>query len=155
MVEAKIKKPQTKYVHGSVAYHLEPEISPKIVKKIRKVKKNKNLNKYKTVGKIVTIFVIALLLVCRFTMIMSTTYEIRNTKTQISQLNGDNENIRIVLAQNNNIKNIEKIATEERGMIVPDSKNIMYISVKPLTLSSGKYTQSAFQMVQRLMGLIY
>jgi hypothetical protein len=155
LVEAKNKKPQTKYIHGSVAYELEPEINPKIVKKVKKARKNKNLHKYNTVGKLLIIFVLAFLLVYRFTMIMSRTYEIRDTKTQISQLNGDNENIRIGLAEKNNIKSVEEIATQKRGMIVPDSKNIMYISVKPLTLSSGKYNQSAFQAVQRLLGLIY
>jgi hypothetical protein len=155
LVEAKIKNPQVKYIHGSVAYDLAPEINPNITKKHKIVKKNNNLYKYKTIGKIIVIFILSFLLVYRFTMIMNKTYEIRNTQTQINTFNESNENIKISLAQMDNIKNIEKIAIEKRGMIVPDNKNIMYISVKPLTASSEKYTQNAFHMVQRLLGLIY
>lgn len=155
MVVAKNKKASTKYIYGNVAYDLEPEISRNVEKKVVKSIKNKNSHKFKLMGKIVVIFVLSFILVCRFTMVMNLTYNIRNIKTQIGQINNENENIKISIAQINNIKSIEKIAVGKDGMVVPDRSHIMYVSVKPLTLSSEKYSQSSLRMVQRLLGLIY
>lgn len=153
MVEAKNKKISTKYVYGNVAYDLEPEIEPKIEKKIKK--KNKNSYKFKLIGKIIIISILSFLLVYRFTIVMKLTYDIRNIKTQISEINNNNENIKINLANMNNIWDIEKEAVGKLGMVIPNAAQIKYVSVKPLTLASEKYSQSAFQMIQRLLGLIY
>lgn len=155
MVVAKNKKVSTKYIYGNVAYDLEPEISPVIKKKAVKKRKTNNSHKFKLMGKIVVVFVLSFLLVYRFTMVMNLTYNIRNIKTEMSQINNENENLKINIAGINNIKNIEKIAVEKDGMVVPDRSHIRYVSVKPLTLSSEKYSQSSLRMVQRLLGLIY
>lgn len=155
MEEAKNRKYQTKYMYGSVAYDLEPEVQSKIKTKAKSGKKNKASYKLKLMGTILVVFLLSFLLVYRFTLVMKLTYDIRNLKTQITEVNNDNENIKIQLAQMNNIKLIEKIAIEKGGMVVPDATQIKYVSVKPLTVASEKYSQSAFQMIQRLLGLIY
>lgn len=152
---AKNNNTSSKYIYGNVAYDLEPSVSPGIEKNVKRNVRKNNSHKFKLMGKIVIIFMLSFLLVYRFTLVMKLTYDIRDTKTLISQLIDNNENIKIDLAEVNNIKNIENVAVDKEGMIVPDSNHIMYVSVKPLTLSSEKYSQSAFQMVQRLLGLIY
>lgn len=155
MVEVKNKKNRTNYVYGNVAYDLEPQQQPKIEKKVKKQKKNNASRKLKLIGKLIVISVLSFLLVYRFTMVMKLTYDIRNLKTQITELKGTNENIKMEIAETNNIKVIEKLAVEKDGMIVPDSSQIKYVDVKPLTIASEKYSPSAFQMIQRLLGLIY
>lgn len=154
MVVAKKDEVSTKYIYGSVAYDLEPAIIPEIEEKVVKVRKSQAGIKLKLMGRVIVFFVLTFLLVYRFTMVMKITYDIRSSKTQIGLLNNVNENIKIELAKMNNIKYIEKVAVS-RGMIVPNPNQIRYVCVNPLTLSSGKYSQSAFQMIQRLLGLIY
>lgn len=157
MVEAKNKKISSKYVYGSVAYDLEPVVQPQIEiqRKIKKNNKHKNAIKLSLMARIIIVSVLSFMLVYRFTMVMKLTYDIRDLKTQIVQINNDNENVKIDLAEKNNIMGIEKIAVEKCGMIIPEPSQIKYISVRPLTKSSDKYSASAFQMIQRLLGLIY
>jgi hypothetical protein len=155
LVEAKNKKIPSSYVYGNVAFDLEQDIEPIIEKKINRQPKSENSHKFKLIGKIIVISILSFLLVYRFTIVMKDTYDIRSLQTQINATNGENENIRIDLANLNNIKTIESIAVGKRGMVIPDSSQIKYLSVKPLTLSSDKLSPSAFQMIQRLLGLIY
>lgn len=153
MVEA--NKKTSGYVYGSTAYEIAPDIKPRRVVKPVKRAKTKATNKFKLMGRIIIVFVLSFLLVYRFTLVMKLTYDIRDTKAQITAVNNDNENIRIELATLNNIKVIEKTAVEKCGMVVPTAAEIKYVSVKPLTLSTEKYDQNTYQMIQKLLGLIY
>jgi hypothetical protein len=148
-----VKKRSSKYIYGSVAYDIEPVIQPKRVK--QPAKRTKPTKKFKLMGRIIIIFMLSFLLVYRFTLVMKLTYDIRATKAQITQLNNDNGNIRIDLAQLNNIKQIEKDAVDKCGMVIPTKDDIKYINVKPLTVAPQKYDENSYKMIQKLLGLIY
>lgn len=156
MEEVKTNYKPSKYVYGNVAYDIETEISPKIKKNTSNKKKTtKKYSKLKMVSKIIVVFALSFLLVYRFAIILELTYDIRNVKTEIASVIDANENIKIDLAEKNNLRDIEKVAVEKRGMIVPVQNQIQYVCVKPLTPTMDKYSPSAFQMMQRLLGLIY
>jgi cell division protein FtsL len=154
--EVKTKYNNSKYVYGNVAYDLEQEIAPKIKKNTSNNKKTtKKFSKLKMVSKIIVVFALSFVLVYRFAIILELTYDIRNVKTEIASVIDANENIKIDLAEKNNLKDIEKVAVGNRGMIIPEQNQIQYVCVKPLTPTTDKYSPSAFQMMQRLLGLIY
>ena len=152
MVEA--NKKTGNYTYGSVAYDIEPEIRRKQQVHKQNSKKS-NKKKFILMGRIFVVFVLSFLLVYRFTLVMKLTYEIRNVKTQIAQINNNNENLRIDLAVFSNIKTIEKTAVDKCGMIVPPISDVKYVDVTPLTLSDEKYDKSTYQMIQKLLGLLY
>jgi cell division protein FtsL len=154
--EVKTKYNSSKYVYGNVAYDIEEEIAPRIKKNTSNKKKtSREFSKLQMVGKIIVVFALSFLLVYRFAIILELTYDIRNIKTEIASVIDTNENIKIDLAGKNNLRDIEKIAVGKRGMIVPEQNQIQYVCVKPLTPTMDKYSPSAFQMMQRLLVLIY
>jgi cell division protein FtsL len=157
LVMVKSKNQGQSYTYGNIAYDIKPE-KKKIKKKKRSVKKQSNVkvkDKLKLISYIGVVFLLAFLTIARFTVILKMSADIRDVKSQIKRVQKDNENIRVELARIDNIKSIEEIAVSQYGMVVPKREQIVYVDVKPINRAVEKPKQTAFQMIQRLLGLIY
>jgi cell division protein FtsL len=157
LVMVKDKKNAKPYTYGNVAYDIQSE---KKSKKRIKTRKNKKTNtalraKLKIIGMIVMIFIFSFLTISRFTVIISMSADVRSIKREITNMQKENENIRVELARMDNIKEIENKAVTQLGMIVPEKNQIVYMDVKPLAESTENTKASAFQTIQKLLGLIY
>jgi cell division protein FtsL len=157
LVMVKNKNSIKSYTYGNVAYDMQPEKESKIKRKARKVKKtNTDLRaKLKVIAMIGMIFVFSFLTISRFTVIISMSADVRGIKKEITKIQKENENIKVELATMDNIKKIEDYAVNKYGMVVPERNQIVYIDVKPLTNSSEETKFTAFQTIQKLLGLIY
>jgi cell division protein FtsL len=159
LVMVKNKKNAKSYVHGNVAYDIHPEKKLEVKKKPRKrkkVKQNKNLKvKLKIICTIGLVFALSFLTISRFTVIMDMSADIREVKSEIREVQKENDNIKVDLARMDNIRNIEQVAMNQYGMVVPQRDEIIYIDVKSLAASNEKPQVTAFQAIQKLLGLIY
>lgn len=152
------KRYQKNYTYGNVAYDFEPQIDKK-KKNINKntvIKTKKSLKvKLKLITCVAVLFALSFLTLCRFATIIKITNDISTIKTELKKAQNANEDIKVKIAKFNNIKNIETVAVNKYGMVVPDSKSVVYVDVKPLSASVDMPKPTAFQLIQRLLGLIY
>lgn len=159
MVMVKNKKNSKPYVYGNTAYDIHPEKKQEVKNKPRKkkkIKQNKDLKiKLKVISTIGLVFLLSFLTISRFTVIMSMSADIRDIKSEIKKVQKENENIKVDLARMDNIRNIEHVAMNQYGMVVPQRDEVIYIDVKPLVASNEKPQVTAFQTIQKLLGLIY
>lgn len=153
MVEA--NKKEVKYIYGNVAYDIEPAPKKRSTTKVVPKKKTAPTIRLKLMARILMIFMLSFLLVFRFALVMQLTEDIRTAKAQISTLSNSNDDIRIQLAQANNLRKIDTVAVKSCGMVAPTQSDIVYVSVKPLTAATERYSQNTYQMIQKVLGLIY
>nr|WP_251860182.1 cell division protein FtsL [Clostridium sp. Marseille-Q2269] len=114
---------------------LKPQYDPQIEKDKRKkeqYKRNKKVKqkllkkKFKTLRSIIIAFIIGVALVTRYGMLYSMQKDLSNVKNQISEVEKDNENLKVELVHYNNLKNIEKTAGEKLKMISPSKDSVIY-----------------------------
>lgn len=149
------KKYNTGIINGNVAYEIQPDIKKKVNRKPAKKTRKNTAVKFKIMGTVIAIALFSFLTLCRYATIINMSKDLRASKAEIKKIQMDNENITVKLANSNNMKKIEKEAVNKYGMIVPQRDNIVYMDVKELTASDEKPKQTAFQMIQRMLGLIY
>lgn len=157
MVMVKNKKSAKPYTYGNVAYDIQPEKESNRKRKAQKSKKpNTALRaKLKIIGMVGILFIFSFLTISRFTVIISMSADVRGIKKQITNIQKENENIKVELANLDNIRKIEDYAVNKYGMVVPEKNQIVFVDVKPLTNSSEETKFTAFQTIQKLLGLIY
>jgi cell division protein FtsL len=152
-------KYQKHYTYGNVAYEIQPQINheEKVKKKIKKNTKAEINIKLKMMGLIGMLTVCSFLLLCRFAQINTLTGNLRSLKSDIKSVQKENENLEVQIARVNNIKDIESKAVSTYGMVVPDKSAVVYIDIKQFASNEEKNVKkaSAFESVQRLLGLIY
>lgn len=147
------------YVYGSVAYDIQPEIKQERKPVKRKKAKSKVKIKLKVVGSVMVIALISLLTLTRFASMIRLTYDIREVKSDIKKVQEANENTRVQMAKMSNIKSIEKTAVNELGMVIPDTSQIVYMDVKPLTALTEESKEgiktATNDFMQKIFGLIH
>lgn len=147
------------YVHGSVAVKIpsQKQREENIVKKNNINKINKAKPHYKKfITMVICISIFSIFTLVRYVNILKLNSDIRSIKKEIKLLQNENENINVELANLNKIKNIDKIAIEKYGMIIPHPSDINYIDVKPLTFAKEEIKQErTLGYILRLLGLIY
>jgi cell division protein FtsL len=149
--------PSNNYTYGNTAVELIPEIKreEKREVKIKRKPKNKFGLKIKMICVIGIVCVFSFLTLLRFASIINLQGNIRTIKGDIVKIQKDNENLRVNIALQNNLKKIEEVAVNQYKMVEPQLNSIIYVDVKPLTLPEEKEKTTAFQFVQRFLGLIY
>lgn len=147
------------YTHGNVAYEIAPEIHVKKKKNTKKARKTqssaKAKQKLKLLFGITAVAVLSFLVLCRYTIIMGMTSDVRKVKSEIKQVQKNNDNTIVEIAKYNNVKNIMQVAVEKHGMVSPEKDSIVYVDVKPLTLINEKTETSSVSFIQRVLGLMY
>ena len=145
------------YNYGNTAVELKPEVKREEKPQIKKQRRPKNNLKLKVkmMSIIVIVGVFSFLTLLRFASIVNLQSEIRNVKKEIVEIQKENENIRVQIAKQNNLKKIEELAVSQYKMVEPKLDSILYVDVKPLSLPEEKEKTTALDFVQRLLGLIY
>lgn len=154
LVVEKNKKNYGNYTYGNVAYELEPKVvkEKKVVK--RKNKKNNVKNKLKLIFSIGLLTVFSFIILTRYAAITKMTYNIRSIKSDVAKMQKLNENITVEIAKQNNIRSVEKLATGKYGMVMPESKNVVYVDVKPLTPLKSETKTTSNSLFNKIIGFI-
>lgn len=100
----------------------KPDKTPGVSKK-KKVK-----NKLKIISMVFLMFCIGTLIISRYAFIMNLNNQCKNIKESIAKNQKVGENLRLELLKYYDIKQIEKDATTELGMVRPKNINIVYLS---------------------------
>lgn len=101
----------------------------KLRKEHQRISREKSINKKaKVLKNIILLFVIGIALVHRYSMIYNMEKNIIDVKKQISNLNDENESLRIDLLKYNNIHSLEEEALKNLNMIPKSRINAIYIN---------------------------
>ncbi|CCJ33356.1 MULTISPECIES: FtsB family cell division protein [Caloramator] len=145
------------YMRGSVAYKLEEKKTIEAQQeRSKKVEKKSKKNFAKFVITVVFISFISFALLVRFFYILKLNAEIRSIKKEIKLMQDENDNLRVEIAKLNNIKDIDRIAVQKYGMIVPHPSDVHYLEVTPLNIADkeDEKTNNKMAFIYRLLGLI-
>ncbi|WP_102400902.1 cell division protein FtsL [Haloimpatiens massiliensis] len=93
---------------------------------LNKTKEKSLKNKFKIILGIGMVFSIGMILVLRFAYICNLRQQVIDTQNQITNIGKENENLKVELLKYDNIKYIEKIATEKLNMERPNLGNAVY-----------------------------
>lgn len=156
----KNKKQSDRYIYGSVAYNIQPEIEEE-KKPVRGKRKKPNENakmKLKVMGSVLVFACLSLFVLSRSATSIKLTYSIRETKTKIKQTQEANENIRVNIAKKSNIKKVEEVAVNKLQMIIPAKTQVIYLDIKPLVAidskENGNDEAASTGIIQKLIGLL-
>jgi len=144
------------YVQGSVVYKLKEDnkVEKKTQNKPRKNKQSKKL--FKFVLKVLFVSFFSFIILARFYNIIKLNAEIRNLKKEIKLVQDENDNLRVEIAKFNTLKNIDKLAVQKYGMIVPHPSDVYYVDVTPLNVAKDEENNKKINLsfIYRLLGLI-
>lgn len=101
--------------------------------------KNKRLkNKLKIIRNISLVFIVGVTIVGRYGKIYSMQRELNGLNKQISDINKDNESLKVELLKYNNLSLIEEIATTKLKMVKPTKADIIYVDMTKEAMKSGE-----------------
>ncbi|MEW9093651.1 MAG: cell division protein FtsL [Clostridiaceae bacterium] len=138
---------KNQYINGStvLAPNSYPEVKKGTKEKVtidRKAlieEKNKRLkNKFKVIRNISLVFIVGVTIVGRYGQIYSMQRELNGLNKKISDINKDNENLRIELVKYNNLSLIEEIATTKLKMVKPTKADIIYVDMTKEAMKAGE-----------------
>ncbi|WP_152978226.1 septum formation initiator family protein [Caloramator mitchellensis] len=146
------------YVQGTAAYKLpnKVEISENKLLKQNKVRRPKPKEK-KFLSIVIAVSILSIFTLARYANILKLNAEIRSIKKEIKMLQDENENINVQIAGLNKIREVDKLAVEKYGMIIPHPSDVKYVDVKPLDLEANdeKEEKVGLGYLFKLLGLIY
>lgn len=144
------------YMKGSVAYKLEEKKDLETKQEKSKKIKKKPYNFAKFVVMVIFVSLISFALLVRFFSILKLNAEIRSIKKEIKLMQDENDNLRVEIAKLNNIKDIDRIAVQKYGMIIPHPSDVHYLEVTPLNIADNeeKKQNNNLAFIYRLLGLI-
>jgi cell division protein FtsL len=96
--------------------------------------------KLKAIFIVLVIFGLGLLILSRYALIMEMHSQALSMKQTLEENKKENEDLQIQLMTTNNIRDIERVAIKELGMVKPNSSNTVYISV-PKEITKGNKEQ--------------
>ncbi|EDS77816.1 hypothetical protein [Clostridium massiliodielmoense] len=101
-------------------------------------------------------FAVALFLVYRYSLIYNMEKDIIDVKKQISNVNAENENLKIGLLKYDNIKLIEEKCEKELSMVPKSSTNVQYIDLnknnfKDISVSEEKTKNNIFKKIKEIL----
>ncbi|MBU5482989.1 cell division protein FtsL [Clostridium sp. MSJ-11] len=138
---------KNQYINGSTV--LAPNSYPEVKKGTKEKtnadrkalieEKNKRLkNKFKIIRNISLVFIVGVTIVGRYGQIYNMQRELNGLNKKISDINKDNENLRIELLKYNNLSFIEEIATTKLKMVKPTKADIIYVDMTKDAMKAGE-----------------
>ena len=146
------------YVQGTVAYKIPNKVESIEQKSLKQNKLRKPKQKQKKfLSMVLLVTLLSVFTLIRYANILKLNAEIRSVKKEIKLLQDENENINVQIARLNRIKDVDKIAIEKYGMIVPHPSDVKYVDVKPLALETNEKNEGNVGLgyLFKLLGLIY
>lgn len=142
----------TKYQYTTSPRKVNPSVTPnkrqnlRIVKDVEKKKatvSKAQREQQKMVAKLlIMIFVVLLTISYRNSQINESFSEVQNLKAELAQVQKENEQLKVNIENNMNLKNIEQVAKEKLGMQSLSGNNTVYIN-----LPKKDYTETASEKV--------
>ena len=143
----------SKYQYTTSPRKVNPEVVPRRKQNLRVVKdvekKKATVNKaqreqQKMVAKLLILIFIALLTISyRNSQINESFSKVQNLKAELAQVQKENEQLKVNIENNMNLKNIEQVAKEKLGMQNLSGNNSVYIN-----LPKKDYTETASEKVK-------
>ncbi|WP_315114425.1 septum formation initiator family protein [uncultured Clostridium sp.] len=138
---------KNEYINGSTV--LAPNSYPKVKKDTKEKvtidrkalieERNKRTkSKLKVIRNISLVFIVGVTIVGRYGQIYNMQRQLNTLNTKISDINKDNENLRIELVKYSNLSLIEEIATTKLKMIKPTKADIMYVDMTKDAIKEGE-----------------
>ena len=109
----------------------EKEKNQIIKKKNRKIKKQAIF-----IRNIFIAFIIGLTLIGRYSTIYNMQQQLNSTKSNINEMNKENDNLKVELVKYNNLHYIEEVATNKLHMITPNRNDAIYANISKNTIVS-------------------
>jgi cell division protein FtsL len=126
-------------------------------KEHERINREKSINKKTMVLRnILVLFILGILLVYRFSVIYNMERNILDVKKQISNINAENESLKIDLLQYNNIHLLEAEALENLNMIPKSRENAIYINLDKSNFKNNlqegeKESDSLFFKIKKIL----
>jgi cell division protein FtsL len=129
---------KSNYINGNTV--LAPQYDPSIDEEYLKLKKkrkerlkNKNKKAVKTkltiIRNIVLVFIVGVTLIGRYSSIYNMQKQVNNTQDEITNLNLQNDNLKVELVKQSDITKIEDTAVKKLNMVQPDKNVATYIDL--------------------------
>ena len=119
---------QPEYIPYEDERRYEEEVKKERLKKLRKAKQRLK-KKLKVIRTISLSFVVGIILVGRYCVIYNMQMELNSVKTNINEVNTENENLKVELVKYNNLQHIEEIAVNKLQMVAPDKGAAIYVNL--------------------------
>jgi cell division protein FtsL len=118
------------YIYGTTAKKFKYDIyqENKILKEKKEQRKNSSV-KLRTVICMLFIFMLAIVVIYRYTILTEMNYEISAKTSTYEELRNANSRILVDVEKNTDISEIRQIAETELGMQSPDKSQIVYVNV--------------------------
>lgn len=87
----------------------------------------RSAKKAKTLKVIVASFLIGVVLIMRYSAVYNLQKDLTNIKTDMHNLNMENENLKVELIKASNIEQIEETAKTKLNMVIPNKNNVVYL----------------------------
>ncbi|MFL0195515.1 hypothetical protein ACJDU8_08040 [Clostridium sp. WILCCON 0269] len=101
--------------------------------KKRNIKVKKKLQVIRNIG---LAFTVGLILVYRYSIIYDMQTELNSVEVNISEVNRQNENLKVDLVKYNNLQYIENSAINKLHMVVPNQANAAYVNLDKQTIKT-------------------
>lgn len=98
-------------------------------KQVKKNNSKKVKSKFIIIRNIVMAFIIGIVLVGRYCAIYNMQKQLNTTKTNITELNKQNDNLKVELVKYNNIQYIEETAVSKLKMVAPDKNKAVFCNI--------------------------
>ncbi len=106
-------------------------------------KNKKNKNKFVIIRNIFLAFTIGLILVGRYCAIYNMQKQLNTTKSNITEMNKQNDNLKVELVKYNNLQYIEEVATTKLGMVAPNRNDAVYCNISRDKVITTANTQNS------------
>ena len=104
-------------------------------------KKNKKAKKQAVfIRNIFIAFIIGLTLIGRYSAIYNMQQQLNSIKSNINEMNKENDNLKVELVKYNNLHYIEDVATNKLHMITPNRNDAIYANISKNTIISSTAT---------------
>lgn len=122
---------------------LAPKSTPYRKKEIKQKQNNNKVNKFGILRNIVIAFAIGLILIGRYSNIYNMQKQLNTTKSNITELNKQNDNLKVELVKYNNLQYIEEVAVNKLKMVPPIKDNAVYCNTdKERVITASKAVAS-------------
>jgi len=142
---------------------LAPSRVPYVNRENEKKKKIKKINR-KTKSKALFIrniflaFIIGLTLIGRYSAIYNMQQQLNSVKSNINEMNKENDNLKVELVKYNNLHYIEDVATNKLHMISPNRNDAIYANISKETIISsntGANSDSGTSFISKMVKKIF
>ena len=133
------------------------EIEKQQIIKKKNIKNRKIKEQAFVIRNIFIVFLVGLALIGRCCSIYNMQKQLNTIQSNISDLNKDNDNLKVELVKYNNVQYIEEVATNKLHMVTPDMNNAIYANISKGTIipTSSSKSDSNDSFISKVVSKIF